>query len=307
MNTTTELNRITVRVVLEGSNMMKAETSLDQRTNLIPKIIHYCWFGGKPIPDSLQKCIDTWKLLEGYTVMRWDERNCSFDENEFIRKAYREKEFAFISDYYRLIALYEYGGIYLDTDVKVYKSLNELLNYKVFINFIYDCSVGAGIIGAQPGNSFIKSLVDMYNATTFGMNASGKVFDWQGGQLVVEDLITINYYFTYYILKHYPSFRLNNKFQDMEDFVIFPKEYFEIGTLTAKHYTIHKSFGEWRLKSANTGSLKEHIKRIIRKWPHLFEKVQIVVRKYRYYKLKKDIPFYDCYLAQKKGREIPDL
>ena len=86
--------------------------------NKIPKIIHYCWFGGKPIPKDLQDCIDTWSILKGYQVMRWDESNCSFDENEFVRKTYAEKQLGFIGDYYRLKAVYEYGGIYLDTDVK---------------------------------------------------------------------------------------------------------------------------------------------------------------------------------------------
>ena len=68
----------------------------------IPKIIHYCWFGGKPIPEDLQKCIDSWSRLEGYRVMRWDESNCTFDENEFVRRTYAEKQLGFIGDYYRL-------------------------------------------------------------------------------------------------------------------------------------------------------------------------------------------------------------
>lgn len=292
---------------MEMSNNMIAKARSEQGTGRIPKIIHYCWFGGKPIPDNLQKCIDTWELLEGYTIMRWDESNCSFDENEFVRKTYQEKKLGYIGDYYRLKVLYIYGGIYLDTDVKVYKSFDDLLKYNAFINFLYDCSVGAGIIGAQPRNPFIKNLMDMYDATTFSINTSEKKFVWEGQKLHVNDLVTSNYYFTYYILKNYPSFRLNNKFQDLGDFVVFPKEYFEIGTLTAKHYTIHLSFGDWRLKSASSKGIKNHIKQVMGKWPSLFDKVQIIVRKYRYYKLKKDIPFYGCYLAHKEGREIPDL
>lgn len=118
----------------------------DNNINSIPKIIHYCWFGGKPIPDSLQKCIDSWEKLEGYTIMRWDESNCSFDENEFVRKTYAEKQLGFIGDYYRLKAVYEYGGIYLDTDVKVYKSFDPLLQHQAFLNFIFDCSVGLSLI-----------------------------------------------------------------------------------------------------------------------------------------------------------------
>jgi hypothetical protein len=91
------------------------------------------------------------------------------------------------------------------------------------------------------------------------------------------------------------------------DFVIFPKEYFEIGTLTAKHYAVHLCSGEWRIKNEDTKSIKSRLKLLITKWPALFDKVQIIVRKRRYDKLKKDIPFYSCYLAQKEGRELPDL
>jgi hypothetical protein len=273
----------------------------------IPKIIHYCWFGEKPIPENLQKCIDSWRLLEGYVVMRWDESNCSFDENEFVRSTYREKLLGYIGDYYRLKALYEYGGIYLDTDVMVNKSFDDLLCYKAFFNFIFDCSVGSAIIGAQPGNALIKNLLDMYDATIFGNNTSGKVFEWVGNQLIVNGYATSNYYYTYYILKHYPAFRLNNRFQDLDDFIIFPKEYFEIGTITARHYAVHLCSGEWRIKNEETKSIKSGLKRIITKWPALFDIVQIIVRKRRYEKLKKDIPFYPYYLAQREGRELPDL
>lgn len=273
----------------------------------IPKIIHYCWFGGKPIPESLQQCIDSWKLLKGYRVMRWDESNCSFEENEFVRKTHQERQLGYIGDYYRLKALYNYGGIYLDTDVKVCKSFDDLLHYNAFFNFIFDCSIGSAIIGARPGNEFIKHLLELYDATIFGKTPSGKLIEWVGDQLLVNGYATSNYYYTYYVLKHYPNFRLNNKYQDMGDFVIFPKEYFEIGTLTSKHYAIHLCSGEWRIKNLDNKSIKSRIKNIITKCPVLFDKVQICVRKRRYEKLKKEIPFYPCYLAQKEGKELPDL
>jgi PAS domain S-box-containing protein len=183
----------------------------------------------------------------------------------------------------------------------------EEINNSDFINFIFDCSIGSAIIGAQPGNPLIKDLLDMYDATSFGKNTSGKIFEWVGNKLVVDGYATSNYYYTYYILKHYPAFRLNNRFQDLGDFVIFPKEYFEIGTLTARHYAVHLCSGEWRIKNDNSKSIKSQLKRIVTKWPALFDKVQIVVRKRRYDKLKKNIPFYSYYLAQKEGSELPDL
>lgn len=273
----------------------------------IPKIIHYCWFGGKPLPADLQACVDSWNKLEGYQVIRWDESNCSFDENDFVKKTYAEKQLGFIGDYYRLKAVYEYGGIYMDTDVKVNKSFDSLLKYPAFLNFIFDCSVGSAIIGAEKGNPLIKALLDMYDNTVFGKNEDGKVFNWRDGKLVVNGYATSNYYYTYYILKNYPEFRLNNKFQDMKDFVIFPKEYFEIGTLTGKHYAVHLCAGEWRIKTDDSKSLKNRIKKVIQKFPFLFDKMQVVVRKRRYEQLKKDIPFYPYYLAQKNNTELPEL
>lgn len=275
--------------------------------NKIPKIIHYCWFGGKPIPKDLQDCIDSWSKLEGYQVIRWDESNCSFDENEFVRRTYAEKQLGFIGDYYRLKAVYEYGGIYLDTDVKVCKSFDSLLKYPAFINFIFDCSVGSAIIGAQKGNPLIKALMDMYDKTEFGKNESGKVFEWKNDKLIVDGYATSNYYYTYHILKNYPHFVLNNKFQDMKDFVIFPKEYFEIGTLTGKHYAVHLCAGEWRMKADTSQTLKGRIKALIHKKQKLFDIVQIMVRKRRYKEMKKDIPFYPYYLAQKNHTELPEL
>lgn len=280
---------------------------MTDKAQTIPKIIHYCWFGGKPIPNDLQKCIDSWQMLENYVIMRWDETNCTFDENDFIKKAFYEKKWAFVSDYYRLKALYEYGGIYLDTDVKIYKSFDSLLHHPAFLNFIYDCSVGTAVIGAQKGCPLIKVILEMYNNTAFDIITNGKTFNYIDGKIVVNKFVPNNYYFTYYILKKYPSFRLNNKYQDLKDFVIYPKELFEIGTLTKTHYAIHYCAGEWRTNKEKSTSLKEKIKKSIQKHPLLFENVQIIVRKIRYRKMNKNIPFYPYSLAQKKNQTPPEL
>ncbi len=280
-----------------------------EKGNRIPKIIHYCWFGGKPIPESLQKCIDSWEKLEGYTIMRWDESNCSFDENEFVRKTFADKQLGYIGDYYRLKAVYEYGGIYLDTDVKINKSFDDLLKHRAFNNFIFDCSIGTAIIGSEKGNPFIKALMDMYDKTCFAdkPNENGKLFMWKDGKLFASGVATSNYYHTYYILHNYPKFVLNNKYQDMGDFTIYPKELFETGSITGNHYAVHLCAGEWRIKADDSKSIKNRIKALIMKNQALFDKVQILVRNRRYSKLKKDIPFYAYYLAQKKGTTLPEL
>ncbi|WP_051656609.1 glycosyltransferase family 32 protein [Butyrivibrio sp. AE3004] len=278
--------------------------------NNIPKIIHYCWFGGKTLPEDLRKCLESWERLEGYTIMRWDESNCSFAENDFVRNTYKDRQLGFIGDYYRLKAVYEYGGIYLDTDVKVNRSFDELLKHKLFLNFIFDCSVGSAIIGSQKGNPLIKGLLDMYDRTVIVKEKSidkKKIFEWKDEKLYVHGYATSNYYYTYYILKHYPSFILNNKFQDLGDFVIYPKEYFEIGSLFGKHYAVHLCAGEWRIKADDSKSMKNRIKKALKSNQKAFDFVQILVRRNRYDKLKKRIPFYEYSLAQKNGTPLPEL
>ena len=99
----------------------------------IPKIIHYCWFGKNEKPDIVKKCIDSWKkILNEYEIIEWNEKNFKIDSNKFVKQAYDSKKFAFVSDYVRVYALYNYGGIYLDTDVELLRPLDELLKDKMF-------------------------------------------------------------------------------------------------------------------------------------------------------------------------------
>lgn len=296
--------------ISQTTDVEKIKNIVPENGNRIPKIIHYCWFGGKPLPKDLQKCLDTWEKLHGYTIMRWDESNCSFDENDFVRNTFRDRQLGFIGDYYRLKAVYEYGGIYLDTDVKVYKSFDKLLKHRAFLNFIFDCSIGTAIIGSEKGNPFIRGIMDMYDASVI-LKRDGKkhdkVFEWNDDKLFVHGYATSNYYYTYYILKHYPKLMLNNKFQDMGDFVIYPKEMFEIGTLTGRHFAIHLNAGEWRVKEDDSVSFKNRIKNALKGNEFIYDKVQVLVRKKRYKRLNRNIPFYAYSIAQKKGNSLPEL
>lgn len=88
----------------------------------IPKIIHYCWFGGKPLPEEAKCFIDTWKkYCPEYHIQQWNENNFDINQNQYCREAYAAKKWAFVADYVRLKVLYEYGGIYMDTDVEIKK------------------------------------------------------------------------------------------------------------------------------------------------------------------------------------------
>lgn len=128
----------------------------------IPKIIHYCWFGGKPMPKMLRFCLQSWKKhLPDYEFICWDENNTSFD-CDFIVQAYEKKKWAFVSDYVRLKAVYDFGGIYLDTDMLLLKSLDDFLKNTCFFVAEHSNSIGVGIFGAVPKNHFIGICLESY-------------------------------------------------------------------------------------------------------------------------------------------------
>lgn len=128
----------------------------------IPKIIHYCWYGGKPMPKMLRYCLATWrKHLPDYEFMLWNETNTTFDSG-FIKKAHAEKNWAFVSDYVRLKVVYEHGGIYMDTDMMLLKPLDDFLENECFLVAEHQKSIGVGIFGAIKNNSFVKLCFDSY-------------------------------------------------------------------------------------------------------------------------------------------------
>ena len=132
---------------------------------MIPKTIHYCWFGKKKLPDSVKKNIASWKkYCPDFKIKEWNESNFNVDSNNFIAQAYNNKAWAFVSDYARLDIIYKYGGIYLDTDVEIIKNIDDLLKNNAFIGLQRQqllCASGLGI-GAEPGNPVIKEMRDVY-------------------------------------------------------------------------------------------------------------------------------------------------
>lgn len=101
---------------------------------MIPKIIHYCWFGNTKLPESETKNIETWKkYCPDYKIIRWDEKNFDINSNEFVSEAYKEKKYSFVSDFARFYIIYKYGGIYFDTDVELLRNIDDLLTNNAFI------------------------------------------------------------------------------------------------------------------------------------------------------------------------------
>lgn len=101
---------------------------------MIPKVIHYCWFGDKPIPKMAKKCLKSWgKYCPGYEIKLWNEDNFDLNCNQYVKEAYEAKKWAFVTDYARLYIVYHYGGIYLDTDVELIQPLDSLLKEQAFL------------------------------------------------------------------------------------------------------------------------------------------------------------------------------
>lgn len=133
---------------------------------MIPKVIHYCWFGNNPLPFEVKKCINSWKkICPDYEIRRWDETNFDVYQNDFIKSAYGSKAWAFVSDYARLKIVYDEGGIYLDTDVELKKSLDELRKNEGFFAIQQEghyCNTGLGF-GAKKENEIVKNMLDLYD------------------------------------------------------------------------------------------------------------------------------------------------
>lgn len=202
---------------------------------MIPKAIHYCWFGKGQKPELLQGCIKSWDKLKrsGYEIVEWNEDNCDLNTNSFVSKMYEMKKYAFVSDYFRLRALYECGGIYLDTDVYVYKNFDSLLECDLFLGYIYDCALGTAVIGSSKGNSIIGNFLSFYDKN------------------INEDDCVNNGLVSEYFYENVPNFCLCGKRQSIvlpngENLEIYPKETFEMGkVLGGGYFTLHFSDGSW--------------------------------------------------------------
>lgn len=137
---------------------------------MIPKTIHYCWFGHNPKPELAQKCFASWqKYCPDYEIIEWNEDNYDIQSAPlFVRQAYEAKKWAFVTDYVRLKVVYEHGGIYLDTDVEVIKPLDDLLHYNAFFGIQYDDFVNTGLgFGALAGNIVLRKMMKSYESTSF--------------------------------------------------------------------------------------------------------------------------------------------
>lgn len=136
---------------------------------MIPKIIHYCWFGGKPKPQKVLECIETWKkYLPDFKIMEWNESNFDYRKIKYTREAYAVKKYAFVSDVARLYALYEFGGVYFDTDICAVKKIDQaLLQNESFLGYEFNNQVGTGVMATVLHAQWVKDFLNFYTKQSF--------------------------------------------------------------------------------------------------------------------------------------------
>lgn len=233
---------------------------------MIPKIIHYCWFGRGPLPELAQKCIASWKkYLPDYEIKEWNEDNFDVNIIPYTAEAYQAKKYAFVSDYARFWILYQYGGIYFDTDVEVIRPIDDIVERGNFMGFETDpklqvkadaseASVNPGLgMGVAPGLGIIKKMLDFYEGRHFEFIPGGI------GQLTIVHIATE------VLLK--AGLEQQHGIQQVNDIWIYPAEYFcpinlKTGRIHVKPNTrtIHHYAGTWQDKHF---SFKEWIKKVL--------------------------------------------
>ena len=237
---------------------------------MIPKVIHYCWFGRGEKSKLIKKCINSWhKYCPDYEIIEWNEDNFDINCNEFVRQAYECKKWAFVSDYVRLYVLYNYGGIYMDTDVEIVKQIDRFLIHEAFSGFESTKTVPTGIIAAEKGQKIIKIWLDWYENREFIVD--GKM--WHEPNVI---------FMTKTLLER--GLKLNNEYQEISGFVLYPQTYFCPLNVDVKKnckskntYTIHHFNSSWRKPSE-----MKKFKRVRRHqtwWYRTYEKIIILPQK----------------------------
>lgn len=212
---------------------------------MIPKKIHYCWFGRGKKPELAVKCIQSWKkYLPDYELKEWNEDNFDLDMYPYVREAYDNRKFAFVTDVVRLYALYTEGGVYMDTDVEVLKSYDAFLHHAGFSGFECYDRVSTGTMACEKGGKFAKDNLAYYEGKHF--------LKEDGTPDLTTNVTTITNYFLGLGIK------LNNTLQDFPGiFTMYPNDYFcpknfetKKLTITTNTVCIHHFDGSWRGRSS---------------------------------------------------------
>lgn len=194
---------------------------------MIPKIIHYCWFGRGEKNELISKCMQTWKTYcPEYKIIEWNEDNFNIDSNEYVKEAYENRKWAFVSDYARLYALSTVGGFYLDTDVELVKSLDDFLIYSAVLGYESKECILTAFIGAEANNEWINEMLSYYE----GRHFVGK----NGVPDITTNVVTISE-----LSKNKYGIPFDDKIYDVPGILtIFPREYFSPKSPGSKSYRL---------------------------------------------------------------------
>ena len=221
---------------------------------MIPKIIHYTWFSGDPFPEKIQNCINSWeKHLSGYEFKLWDMDAIRGIDSVFLKEALTERKWAYAADFVRLYAVYHEGGIYLDTDVFVYKSFDELLSLSAFIGKEDSVHFEGGFtaqylsshcFGAEKGHPYIKDCLDYFQDRPFITSQNIKL------PIPLRFNFVLLPYIQAEIARQYGyEWRplLQEKQQCENGLVIYPTSYFDPQDVVPDSYCKHFAVGGWRI------------------------------------------------------------
>lgn len=221
----------------------------------IPKIIHYCWFGGNPLPKSAQKCIGSWKkFFKDYEIKEWNESNFNIECCEYVKEAYAAKKWAFVSDYARFWILYHEGGLYFDTDVEVIRDMSRIIDDGAFMGCeaTHKCAPGLGL-GANPGLGLYKEILNYYEKIHFSEDK--------------KNLLTVVDYTSEILRKH--GWKGNGDIEKVDNVYIYPSQFFcpldyTTGklTITDDTYSIHWYTASWQSKYSH---FKTKVQRLLGK------------------------------------------
>ena len=199
---------------------------------MIPKKIHYVWVGGKEKPADIKRCMETWKKhLGDYEIIEWNENNFNIDEHPFTKSAYEAKKWAYVSDYIRAYAIYNEGGIYLDTDVLVLDNFEDFLEHRAFVGYENPDYPFTAVFGAEKGHPFIKDMLDYYD---------GRIFSFDSN----DQLKTVNTKTVSDILIQKYGCELGNKRQTLDEGIEVYQENI-LCNPSAESVTVHVFTGTW--------------------------------------------------------------
>ncbi|RRQ49055.1 glycosyl transferase [Maribacter algicola] len=217
---------------------------------MIPKIIHYCWLSGEEFPKDIKRNIDSWKkMLPDYKFMLWDTKRFNLEDWPFAKEAFERKKYAFASDIVRLFAVKKYGGIYLDTDVEVLKSFDDLLSLPYFVGLEHANIIEAAVFGAEKESEWLDLCLQYYDNRLF-VKGDGSYDTTILPTILKTQLLTHKEL----IPLHYEELNLINKdlFSNKDKFYLFPFDYFspkdvQTGKIhtTKNTYTIHHFNSSW--------------------------------------------------------------